>query len=1018
MMKRLLHLSFAWFIAVLFASAASAQTRAVSGRVTSSEDGSPLPGVTVQVKGTNTGTQTDADGKFSLSAPENGTLVFRFVGLKTLEIAVGGRSSIDVKMETDEKVLSEVVVTGYGALEKREITGSIASVKGDVIQNLPMQSFDRALQGRAAGVLVQAANGVPGGAVSVRIRGVGSISAGNEPLYIVDGVVMNNSSTTNFSSSNPLAFLNPNDIESIEVLKDAAAASIYGAQAGNGVVLVTTKKGRAGKTEFNLNYYYGSVEPIRYMNVLNTQQWIQVRKEAIRNQNPALTEAQALSAALTGIRLAGNLTPEQIAALPTYDWQRASYRQGAINNIELSARGGDDKTTFALSGSYNQQDANVIAVDFKRATGRMAVQHQVNNKLRFETSINLSNIKQRGPFGSPNGGSFLGSPTFSSPLILPINPIYNEDGSYFGTPQTGGLAGILNQNVIMNAEYNTIQNITRQVVGNAKVVWNPFKELTVSSFYGLDYREIKGEYYADPRTADGFGVRGRLTSESEYNATFTANPIVINFAKNIGSDHKLNTTLATEYVQEVFEGISQQVTTFPTSQFRTANTGATPISTGGFWTSYRRGGVVGSVQYGLKNRYFVNAVIRRDGSSRFGNQNRFGTFGSVSAAWLLTEEAFLKDQFEWLDEIKLRGSYGSTGNSQIGNFDSRGLFGGGANYGNDAGIAPSSLNNPTLRWERQINSEVGLDLAFFNRRLTSTIGYFNKESRDLLLSQPVPWTSGFSSITNNVGRLYNRGIEFELNTVNIDAGGFKWSTSFNITKLENKVTRLADGDTVLPGNPSVRIGHPLGAIFTSQYAGVNPATGRPMWYDVNGNLTYLPLNPTDFRVLGTTLSTLFGGFTNTFSYKGLELTVFFQYDFGRKQFNNQNSFLMENGGRLFNSLVDIYERRWTTPGQITDVPRPINGNAEVRGASHLSGSRTLEDASYIRLKQATLAYNLPQDLLRKVKINRARVYAQAINLLTWTKWTGFDPEFLNLGAGNNGVVPQSRNYTFGVEIGF
>jgi TonB-linked SusC/RagA family outer membrane protein len=428
--------------------------------------------------------------------------------------------------------------------------------------------------------------------------------------------------------------------------------------------------------------------------------------------------------------------------------------------------------------------------------------------------------------------------------------------------------------------------------------------------------------------------------------------------------------------------------------------------------------MVGSAQYGFKNRYFINAVARYDGSSRFGSQNRFGAFGSVSAAWLLTEEAFLKDKIEWLDEIKLRGSYGSTGNSQIGNFDSRGLFGGGVNYGNDAGIAPTSLNNPNLRWERQVNSEVGLDLAFFNRRLTSTIGYFNKESRDLLLSQPVPWTSGFGSITSNVGRLYNRGIEFEINTVNVDAGGFKWNTSFNITKLENKVTRLSGADTVLPGDPSVRIGHPMGSIFTAQYAGVNPATGRPMWYDAKGNLTYLPLNPTDFRVMGTALSTLFGGFNNTFSYKGLELTLFFQYDFGRKQFNNQGSFLSENGGRTFNTLVDVFERRWTTPGQITDVPRPINGNAEVRGASHLSGSRMLEDASYIRLKQATLAYNLPQNLLQKVRMNRARIYAQAINLLTWTKWTGFDPEFINLGAGNNGVVPQARNYTFGVEIGF
>ncbi|MDW8209820.1 MAG: TonB-dependent receptor [Cytophagales bacterium] len=1018
MMKQWLLRSIASLFAMLIAVATQAQTRTISGKVTSAEDGSPLPGVTVQIKGTNTGTQTDAEGKFSINAPENATLVFRFVGLKTQEIAVGGRSSIDVRMEVDERVLSEVVVTGYGAMEKREITGSIASVRGDVIQNLPLQSFDRALQGRAAGVLVQAANGVPGGAVSVRIRGIGSITAGNEPLYIVDGVVMNNASTTNFVSSNPLAFLNPNDIESIEVLKDAAAASVYGAQAGNGVVLVTTKKGRAGRTEFNLNYYYGSVEPIRYMRVLNSQQWIQVRTEAVRNQNPALTEAQARSAVLTSIRLPGNLTDEQIAALPTYDWQRAAYRQGIINNIELSARGGNEKTTFALSGSYNQQDANVIAVDFKRATGRMAVQHQVNNKLRFETSINLSNIKQRGPFGSPAGGSFLGSPSFSSPLIIPTNPIYNEDGSYFGTPATGGLAGILNQNVIMNAEYNTILNVTRQVVGNAKAVWNPFKEVTVSSFYGLDYREIKGEYYADPRTADGFGVRGRLTNESEYNATFTANPIVINFAKNIGSSHKLNTTLATEYVQEVFEGINQQITTFPTSQFRTANTGATPVSIGGFWTSYRRAGVAGIMQYGFKNRYFVNAVLRRDGSSRFGKNNLYGTFGSVSAAWLLTEESFLKDKVEWIDEIKLRVSYGSTGNSQIGNFDSRGLFGGGFNYGNDAGIAPTNLNNPTLRWERQVNTEGGLDLALFNRRLTSTIGYFNKESRDLLLDQPVPWTSGYSSITSNVGRLYNRGVEFELNTVNVDTRGFKWTTSFNVTKLENKVTRLAEGDTVLPGNPSVRLGHPLGAIFTAQYAGVNPATGRPMWYDRNGNITYLPQNPADFRVLGSGLANLFGGFTNTFSYKGLELTIFFQYEFGRKAFNNQNSFLMENGGRLFNSLLDVFERRWTTPGQITDVPRPINGNAEVRGASHLSGSRTLEDASYIRLKQLTLAYNLPQNLTQKVKINRARLYAQAINLITWTKWTGYDPEFLNLGAGNNGVVPQSRNYTFGVEIGF
>jgi len=353
-MKRLLLYGLVLLLGIAFTNIAQAQDRIISGKVTSSEDGNPLPGVNVVVKGTTVGTATGTDGTYRLQVPANAeALIFSFVGFLNQEVQIGNRSTIDVILQTDQKLLSEVVVTGYSTENKREITGAISSVKGDVIENLPMQSFDRAIQGRAAGVLVQAANGVPGGAVRVRIRGVTSISAGNEPLYIVDGVQLNNAGNTDFVSSNPLAFLNPNDIESIEILKDAAAASIYGAQASNGVVLVTTKKGKGGKTNFNLNYQYGLVEPIKFMNVLNSQDWIKVRTEAIRNQNPTLTEAAALSAALTGIRQPGNLTAEQIAALPTYDWQRESYRTGIVNNIELSASGGSDKTTFYLSGSYN-----------------------------------------------------------------------------------------------------------------------------------------------------------------------------------------------------------------------------------------------------------------------------------------------------------------------------------------------------------------------------------------------------------------------------------------------------------------------------------------------------------------------------------------------------------------------------------------------------------------------------------------------------------------------------------------
>jgi TonB-dependent starch-binding outer membrane protein SusC len=1000
-----------------------AQNRAVTGKVSAAEDDSPLPGVTVQLKGSSTGTQTDFEGKFSLSVPASGgTLVLRFVGFKTQEIAIGNQSSFDIKMATDDKVLSEVVVTGYGTQEKREITGSISSVKGDVIQNLPMQSFDRALQGRAAGVLVQSANGAPGGAVQVRIRGVGSISAGNEPLYVVDGVQMNNSSNTNNVSNNPLAFLNPNDIESIEVLKDAAAASIYGAQAANGVVLVTTKKGKVGRTTFNIGYYTGLVEPIRQLNVTNSQQWIQARLEAVQNQNPTASAQAVRANVLGGIRLPADFTDAQIAALPTYDWQDVSYRNGVNHNIELSANGGNEKTTFAVSGSYNKQDANVIGVNFRRATGRVALKHNVNKKLSFETNLNLSNITQSGPFGSPVGGSFLGSPSFSSPLILPMNPIYNEDGSFFGLPQNGGLAGILNQNVLANAEFNTIKNRINQLVGNAAAIWQIAKGLTFRSDYALDYRYINGEYYQDPRTADGFANRGSLFTENEQIVNFQTKQF-LDFSRTFAKNHKISALLGVEYRKEERESWDSQVNTFPTSAFRTGNTGATPISVGSFWTGWTQASVFTRLSYDYKQRYIVSMTVRRDGNSRFGANNRYGTFPSISAAWLLSEENFLKNKVEWLDEIKIRASYGQTGNSQIGglipdNFASRGLFGGGFNYGADAGIAPTSLANPNLRWERVTTSEVGVDFALFNRRLSGTVGYFDRRSSDLLLSQPVSWVSGVGAINNNVGKMFNRGLEFELNTVNVVAGDFNWKTNFNFTVLENKVTQLVGSDTVLASDQSVRTGHPIGAIFTSQYAGVNPATGRPMWYDVNNNLTYIPLNPRDFRVLGAGLATRYGGVTNDFTYKGLTLSVFFQYEFGRKAFNGQNSFLTENGGRLFNILTDVYERRWTTPGQLTDVPRPINGNAEVRGASALAGSRTLEDASYIRLKTVTLSYNLPTSLVNRAKLSRVRVYAQGLNLITWTKWTGYDPEFVNLGSGNNGVIPLSRNYTFGIDIGF
>jgi len=1017
-----------------------AQDRTITGKITA-EDGSTLPGVSVIVKGTARGVNSNSDGSYSINAPQNAKLVFSFVGFSSQEFTVGNRSQIDVSMVSDN-TLTEVIVTGYGGtLNKREITGSISKIKGQAIENMPIQSFDRALQGRAAGVQVQSANGIPGGGVQVRIRGVGSISGGNDPLYVVDGVQINARSASTITSSNPLNFLNPNDIESIEILKDAAAASIYGSQAANGVVLVTTKRGKAGKTKFDLNYFNGIVEPLPKLNVLNSQQWIQMRAEAIQNATPANTPAQSLTTALTGVRLDGALTDGAIAALPSYDWQKEAYKTGRIDSYELSASGGSDKTTFYWSGSYLKQDANLINIDFLRASTNLSLTHKISPKFTFESNIKLSTQKGRGQFGGPTGGSFLGASAFSSPLVLPTVPIYKEDGSFNGTPSEGGIPGILNQNIIMVSELNKIQSVQNQAIGSVALTWKIANGLSFRPSASIDYRTNKGDNYTDARTADAINVGGRLGFQYFQNVNFLSNA-VLNYNKNFLEKHNVSALVGYEYRSDINEGYAGTVEGFPSPDFKYASSGTNYIGTFGGWNGFRKQSVFGQLKYDYKNRYFVSATARYDGSSRFGVNNRYGLFPAVSAGWLISEEPFLKNNTV-LSELKLRGSYGVTGNDQIGFFPGLGLAGAGFNYNNIPGTAPTQMANPNLKWERNVTAEVGLEFGLFQGRVSGQVNYFSRVSNDLLLNRPLPITSGFGSIVDNVGQLSNRGLEFELTTINFRTEKFKWETSFNFTYINNQVKKLVS--TILPqqnrdslillnalvntglGNnigdiligSNFIVGKPVYATYAARYAGVNPATGRPMWYDENDNITYNIRNPGDLKYIGSDFSPIFGGFTNTFTYGGFELSAFFQYEFGRMAANTQGQFLLENGNRLFNTLTSVYERRWQKPGDITDVPRPFNGGAELRGSGNTAGTRSVENASYIRLKQLSVGYKIPNKILAPIKFIRSvRVYGQAINLLTWTAWSGYDPEFVGLGSGNTGVVPQSRNYTFGVQIGF
>ncbi|PRY27756.1 TonB-linked SusC/RagA family outer membrane protein [Spirosoma oryzae] len=1025
-----------WLLSLFFCLSVMAQDATVSGRVTSSDDGSALPGVSVQVKGTTRGTTTDANGRYSITASPRSTLVFSFIGFTNQEVPVGNRTNVTVTLESSANALNEVVVTGYGGtVNRREFTGASSKVSGNTIATLPVGSFDKALAGRAAGVQVTSASGVPGGAVQIRIRGVGSISAGSDPLYVVDGIQLNNSNSSSFTSSNPLAFLNPSDIENIEILKDAAAASIYGSQAANGVVLITTKRGKAGKTQVSLNYYKGLSDPIKKLNVLNTQEWIGLRTQALINAGTSADAAR--STVLSTLRQPTTLSDAEIAALPTYDWQDAVYRRGNTDNYELSLNGGNEKTRFYVSGSYFTQDANIVNVNFRRGTLNTTLTHQISNKLTLEETIKLSTTTSNGQFGSPSGGSFLGAAAFSSPLILPSVPIYNADGSYYGTPAQGGIPGILNQNILQVSELNTIRANTNQFNGGIALNYKITDNLTLRPFVSLDYRAIRGKYFSDPRTADGFNVRGRIQDQFNENKNFLTN-LTLNYNQTFAEKHTVSALLGAEYRSDINENLGTNTINVPTPDFQYASAGALPQSISGGWTGYRKASVFANLKYNFASKYDLSLIARYDGSSRFGSNYRYGLFPSISGAWLISEEPFLKGK-SLVSDLKLRASYGTTGNDQLGslfglaNFPGLGLYSAGYDYNGAAGFAPTQLANPDLKWETNTTVNLGLDFGFLQNRLTGSVDVFNRTSTDLLLAFNLPVTSGYGSISRNAGSVQNKGLEVELNSTNVQAQRFKWTSSFNITFIENKVTKLYDGIAPLQ-NPDSAItvgytdfygvgrtailGRPLQAQYQIQYAGVNPATGRPMFYDYAGNITYTPTSPRDLKYLGTELPKFYGGFTNNFTYGGLSLDVFFQYDYGRRSFNSQTSFLTELAGRNFNALKDVYDRRWQNPGDITDVPRTINGNAETRGISSLSGSRTLEDASYLRLKQVTLSYDVPAAFSSRVKVSKARVYLQAANLLTWTNWTSYDPEFLNLGSGNSGLVPNSRTYTAGINLTF
>lgn len=992
-------LSGFWLLCMLSLSA-WAQDRTVTGKVTSSEDGTPLPGVSVQVKGTTRGTTSNADGEFRINVSNNSTLVFSFIGFSNQEVAVGSRQTLNVILNADANQLSEVVVTGYGSsTRKRDVTNAIAQVSGKTIENLPLQTVDRALQGRAAGVQVTALSGQPGGGIQVRVRGVGSINAGNDPLYIIDGVQVASGGLSTQASSNVLSSLNPNDIESIQVLKDAAAAAIYGAQGANGVVLITTKRGKQGRTQFNASVQTGFTERLKKLDVLTAAEFAQLKLEGFVNR-AVTTNANVETARTNSINQYGDP-----ASVKNTDWQDAVFQRGKLRMYDISASGGDAKTRFFLAGSYNFQEGQVIKSDFRRGTLRLNVDHQATDKLRFETSIGLSATKQNGAIAD---GAFINSPFFAAALILPNQPIYKEDGSY-----NAPLSGAFSYNPLQSVQYETRLNTTVQTVSNFAVNYEIVPGLRFRSFYGLDYANNRDDNYRDAIVPQFASTGGSATVSNRYTLNWNTNQ-TLNYNRTFGGKHNVSALLGGEYRQEIRESVTATGQGFPNGLFTTLAAAARPITTTGTYTTWRIAGLFTSVNYNLSDKFLVGGSLRYDGSSRFGTNKQWGFFPAGSVGYRISEESFMKG-LRFLSDLKIRFSYGSAGNAggnAIDNFASRALFGLGGQYLDLPGIRPSQLGNNNFSWEVSRTANVGLDYSLFNGRIYGSIDAYRKVNDRLLLSRPLPNDSGFGSIFENLGKVENKGLEIEFNHVNVNQSGFKWETRWNATFQRNKILELLPGQDKI--GTTFFVGQPVNIHWYPTYAGVNPADGRSMWLDTLGNLTYT-LQARDSRIQGSPIPKGFGGVTNTISYKGFNLEVFFQGQWGNKLLNNNGFFMESSASAGWNNMRSQLDR-WTTPGQITRVPRPYEGGTEPGSSSiQTFSTKQIENGGYVRLKQVTVSYDLPRSLINRIKMRQVRFFAQGVNLLTWTAYTGFDPEVDGVEIGR---YPQSKQITGGIQIGF
>lgn len=1014
---------------------AYAQSRTVTGTVTDQATSIGLPGVAVIVKGTTIGTTTGADGSYSIGVPAGAsTLVFKYIGYLGVEREVSNAGTINVALAVNNKQLEEVVVVGYGTQQKKDVTSSIAQVKGSEIANIATPSFDQQLAGRAAGVQVTQPSGILGAPPTIRIRGVNSISSNVSPLIVVDGVPAFSGNQGGFTSSNALGDINPADIESFEILKDGAATAIYGSRAANGVILITTKRGKNGQIKFNYDNYVGVAEAVKLHDLLNASQFVEIQNEKL---------------AAAGGQPKANLDPDGTDT----NWNDYVFRTAFQQNHVFSASAGTDKTKYYVSLGYSDQEGIARANSLKRYTLRSNLDQKVTEWLDFGIQAGLTNQQNIGPL---TGSNSLSGNTFSVIRMLPNVKVFNpEDPTTYNIDAADrrslgrGPNDITISDGIPNIRFildnNTRKATSYRGIGNAYLDAEIVKNLHFRTVMGIDASFVDDFLFNDPRHGDGYSASGVLSQS--YSPTIRWNwQNIMTYNKSFNETHNFDATLVAEYTKTRGSFFQAQATGL-SDRFFSENLISGTYSNQTVFGGLSEDGLasyLGRVNYNFKSKYYLGASVRADGLSKLPEANRWGYFPAVSFAWRVSEEGFFKssDALRIINDFRIRGSYAEVGNTGIpgGGYPYIGSYGS-AQYGSQNGIAFSNTGNPNLKWEAQEILDLGVDLGLFGGRVNFVFAYWRKDNDDIVLRAPTPPSLGVpnNSIIKNIGQVLNDGLEFTLSSTVIDKGAFSWNTNINFSTQRNEVKRLVDGQDIFGDYTIIREGESINSIYGYIYRGVNNSNGNPIYQKADGSLVqgnvnnnsyfvYNPADPADMTtkssltaadkvILGNSLPTWFGGIDNQFRYGNFDLGVFFRYSGGNKIMNRTRQDLLSMN--FVNNGTEILDR-WQSPEKPGDgqTPRLYSAAGNFLNRDNESISRFVEEGDFLKLSNVMLGYNIPVALISKTRITKARLFAQAQNPLTFTNYTGLDPE-TNTGAGVdfNGN-PQQRIYTVGINLGF